>query len=129
MIAYCNEFNICTTCFLNDLETQKDLEIGFCPICDDDLIKGIDEIKNMSTDEINNCLYEIYNEIESAPYDLIPHINQWIKIYVRELTNRKTQNCEGCKSEALNQQGHMSPGGCLYQEDSVPSVDRTADTE
>ena len=104
---------LCRVCFRNNLETRMNLEFGFCPICDDAYVKGIKEMKNLSIAEIEYSLYQMYDELETAPYNILLQMNIWINIYNKELTARTASNCEGCKTNAPNQQGHMGFNGCL----------------
>ena len=85
-------------CFLTD---------GLC-ICEKQLIVDIGWIKSLTTPQIESRLDAITDKY-------------WTHLYLKELTLRKTENCQGCKGckgGCPNQQAHMAPGGCLYESDS-----------
>lgn len=41
----------------------------------------------------------------------------WEFLWHRAMSKRRALNCSGCRDDSLNQQGHMEPGGCLYDPD------------
>ena len=103
---YCADTNQCYACFLT--ETESTFCDGLCSVCDDGIISDIKWVKSLTTPEIEeqlNAIKEITKESE-----------HWVTLFVKELTLRKTDNCQGCKDGLLNQQGHMNEGGCLYGE-------------
>ena len=100
---YCAEMSQCYTCFLTDIKIT--LFNGLCYVCDD-LISDSAWVKSHSTNQIEEHINNIKEVTEQT--------DRWITVLVNELTERKTENCQGCKEGLLNQQGHMYEGGCLY---------------
>ena len=72
----------------------------------DDLISDSAWVKSLSTNQIEEHINNIKEVTEQT--------DRWITVLVNELTERKIENCQGCKEGLLNQQGHMYEGGCLY---------------
>lgn len=122
--------NTSNLCMMYMCKGTKDPLYNFCLVCENHLIEFTNEILDLSTDDLIDGISEMYDELESAPHYLQNEIHDWLKVYIREVNRRKSVGCEGCKYKVLNQQGHMGPGGCLYQEeDSVPSEDGTSDAK
>ena len=46
----------------------------------------------------------------------------FIKSHMAYLAERR-RACYGCQHALLNQQGHMQPGGCLYESDDELSIE------
>ena len=86
---FCSEHGICFVCFCADPEVLIYLKNGECKSCGPDQLAA-----------------EIQKK-ESA----------FIKSHEAYLAERR-RVCYGCQHALLNQQGHMEPGGCLYESDS-----------
>ena len=90
---FCSEHGVCFVCFCHDQEVLVYLEKGECKNCMPALSESQLE-KKEKTDE-----------------------SAFIKSHMDYLAERR-RVCYGCQHALLNQQGHMGPGGCLYESDS-----------
>ena len=87
---FCSEHGVCFVCFSHDPEILIYLEKGVCKNCSESV------------------------ETEAAkPADE----SAFIKSHMVYLAERR-RVCYGCQQALLNQQGHMQPGGCLYESES-----------
>ena len=92
---FCTAEGVCFTCLTHDPEFLMYLENGLCSYCD--ATEGeIQEAQEADVEQEESSEIDYPSESES------------------ESEIRK--NCYGCQHDLLNQQGHMEPGGCLYDE-------------
>jgi hypothetical protein len=50
----------------------------------------------------------------------IGQTEDWKRLWHIAHSKKRALECSGCRDQVLNQQGHMDPGGCLYEEDIAP---------
>jgi len=53
--------------------------------------------------------------------------NDWNDILQKVKAKLRRIQCDGCRDDILNQQGHMGPGGCLDDEECTPWEDYDTD--
>lgn len=75
--------------------------------CDNDLPSPIVTLDDQ-IDNIEEKLRQVNIMTEGQTAD-------WEFLWHNAVRKRRRESCTGCRDDCLNQQGHMHPGGCLYE--------------
>jgi hypothetical protein len=78
-----------------------------CDKCDNDFPSPIATLDDQ-IDNIEEKLRQVDMMTEGQTAD-------WEFLWHNSVRKRRRESCSGCRDECLNQQGHMHPGGCLYE--------------
>lgn len=95
---YCRALEICYACWKVDPESSITLEDGRCPECFTDELTWTPREEDYSSAPAYSFVTAESESEDEAEAKVEP------------------EECSGCKDGALNQQGHMHEGGCLYDD-------------
>jgi hypothetical protein len=86
------------------------------------------EVEWLEIQELEEQIAKIKEKVELYSGGMTPRqVDDWRLLWMTKELRLRTLRCHGCRNEALNQQGHMGPGGCMHDDREDPWEDYDAD--
>lgn len=114
----------CTNC-KREFKNKYSRNQSLCRDCEDlPPILSEQEVEWLEIQELEEQIAKIKEKVELYSGGMTPRqVDDWRLLWMTKENRLRKLMCWGCRDEVLNQQGHMGPGGCMYDDREDPLED------